>query len=59
MFIISKQPVNDSLVKEYANVFKGLGNVEGEYLINLHHNAKRVIHPHRKVTPRILAKRNS
>ena len=53
---ITIKPEIDSLIKEYADVFKGLGKIEGEYHINLHQNAKPVIHPRRKVPTTILPK---
>ena len=53
---IKTNPETDSLIKEYADVFKGLGKVEEEYHINLHQNAKPVIHPPRKVPLTILPK---
>ena len=53
---ITTKPETDSLIKEYADAFKGLGKAEGEYHINLHQNAKPVIHPPRKVPLTILSK---
>ena len=53
---IKTNPETDSLIKEYADVFKGLGKAEEEYHINLHQNAKPVIHPPRKVPLTILPK---
>ena len=53
---ITTKPETDNLIKEYADVLKGLGKVEGEYHINLHQNAKPVIHPPRKAPLTILSK---
>lgn len=53
---ITTKPETDSLIKEYAGVFKGFGKVEGEYHINLYQNTKPVIHSPRKVPLTILPK---
>ena len=45
---ITIKPETDSLIIEFADVFKGLEKVEGKY-INLHQITKSVIHPPRKV----------
>ena len=44
------------MIKEYADVLKGLEKVEGEYHINLRQNAKPVIHPPRNIPLTILPK---
>lgn len=54
VYEITAKPETDRLIKEYAYVFKDLGNVEGECHINLHQNAKPIIHPPRKVSLTIL-----
>ena len=46
---ITTKPETDSFIKEHVDVFKRLGKIKGEYHINLHQNAKPVIHPPRKV----------
>lgn len=53
---ITTKPETDSLIKEYAGVFKGFGKVEGEYHINPYQNTKPVIHSPRKVPLTILPK---
>ena len=44
------------MIKVYADVFKGLGKVDGKYHINLPQNAKPVIHRTRKAPLIILPK---
>ena len=49
-------PESDSLIKEYADVFKVHGKFEGVYHINLQQNTEPVIRPPRKLPFTILPK---